>query len=149
MLPGFRRGSVFYLAPFSLEEGPERGNSPRPSDKEVVDFLASWRVRCWTGARNLLGNRRLQLCDQEMQRISRPLCARHGLLVWEFEQLEHSNCLTHLSDSDTLRPERNQENHLVVARTTYLISAKSKYYVSHFFSFLISLPWILKMSSGN
>ncbi len=46
MLPGFRRGSVFYLVPFSLEEGPERGNSPRPSDKEVVDFLASWRVTC-------------------------------------------------------------------------------------------------------
>lgn len=53
------------------------------SDYSHVKKL-SVSVYCWTGAQNLLGNRRLQLCDQEMQRINLPRCvlSRLARCVW-------------------------------------------------------------------
>lgn len=68
------RKSNQYNSDRRLEMHPQMSRDPHvASDYSHVKKL-SVSVYCWTGAQNLLGNRRLQLCDQEMQRINLPRC---------------------------------------------------------------------------
>lgn len=60
-----------YTHTLTVDEWAEKTHMA--SDYSRVKKL-SVSAYCWTKALNLLGNRRSQLCDQEMQRINLPLC---------------------------------------------------------------------------